>query len=70
MNLKNDLDAAIRGKDAVLVLLSHKQYLELTLDWMRDRMRVPVIVDGRNIFNREECLAAGFTFKGVGIPRS
>ena len=70
VNLTNDLDEAIRGKDAVLVLLRHKQYLELTLDWMRDRMRVPVIVDGRNVFNREECLAAGFTFKGVGLPRS
>ncbi len=70
VSLTNDLDEAIRGKDAVLVLIRHKQYLELTLDWMKERMRVPVIVDGRNVFNREECLAAGFTFKGVGYPRS
>ena len=68
--LTNDLDEAIGGSDAVLVLLRHRQYLELTPDWLRDRMRAPIIVDGRGVFKREECLAAGFTFKGVGLPRS
>jgi hypothetical protein len=32
-------------------------------------MRIPVIVDGRNVFDLEKCLRLGFSFRGVGLPR-
>jgi hypothetical protein len=35
-----------------------------------EKMRTSVIVDGRNAFDREQCIRTGFIFKGVGLPRS
>ena len=38
------------------------------LDWagLKDRMRVPLIVDGRNFLDREGLLEAGFSYEGIG----
>jgi len=67
--LVNDLEAAVKGKDCVLVATRHREYRQLSLDWLKDRMRTPIIVDGRNIFDRDSCVQAGFSFRGVGIPK-
>lgn len=67
--LVNDLEAAVKGKDCVLVATRHREYRQLSLDWLKDRMRTPIIVDGRNTFDRDSCVQAGFSFRGVGIPK-
>jgi UDP-N-acetyl-D-mannosaminuronic acid dehydrogenase len=67
--LVNDLEAAVEGRDCVLVVTRHSEYQKLSLEWLKERMRTPVIVDGRNIFDREACVKAGFSFRGVGIPK-
>jgi UDPglucose 6-dehydrogenase len=39
------------------------------LDWtgeVKERMRVPLIVDGRNFLDRDALVAAGFTYEGIG----
>jgi UDPglucose 6-dehydrogenase len=39
------------------------------LDWAGDvkgRMRVPLVVDGRNFLDRDALVAAGFTYEGIG----
>ena len=36
------------------------------LAWMRELMRTPVIVDGRNVFDRSDCEQSGFVYRGVG----
>jgi len=69
MEIGNDLEATVLGSDAIVLVTRHDEYKEMSLDWLRGKMRTPVIVDGRNNFRREECLEAGFTFRGVGIPR-
>jgi UDPglucose 6-dehydrogenase len=33
---------------------------------IRDAMRVPLIVDGRNVVDPEAARAAGFTYEGIG----
>ena len=37
-------------------------------DWPRLRatMRGDAVVDGRNIFDKQEVLAAGFRYRGIG----
>jgi len=34
---------------------------------LKKLLATPVIVDGRNVFNPEEALSSGFSFRGVGI---
>jgi UDP-N-acetyl-D-mannosaminuronic acid dehydrogenase len=69
MEVRNDLEATVQGSDAIVLVTRHDEYKEISLDWLRGKMRTPVIVDGRNNFRREECLKEGFAFRGVGIPR-
>jgi UDPglucose 6-dehydrogenase len=58
---------AIDGADAVVLVTEWPEFAEL--DWkgeVRRRMRVPLVVDGRNFLDREELVAAGFTYEGIG----
>jgi hypothetical protein len=36
------------------------------LDEMKQLMRTQLIVDGRNVFNKEACFEMGFIYRGVG----
>jgi UDP-N-acetyl-D-mannosaminuronic acid dehydrogenase len=67
--LTNELKTAVEAKDCVAIVTRHKEYTDIQLDWLRNTLATPVIVDGRNIFNPEDCEKAGFSFRGVGIGR-
>ena len=67
--ITDDLVEALRDSDCVMLVTKHKEYRELSLDQLHKYMRTPVIIDGRNVFNRHEALTHGFTFRGVGLPR-
>jgi UDPglucose 6-dehydrogenase len=58
---------AIDGADAVVLVTEWPEFGEL--DWTGDvkaRMRVPLVVDGRNFLDRERLVDAGFTYEGIG----
>lgn len=67
--ITQDLVEALRDSDCLIVVTKHNEYRELSFDLLRKYMRTPVIIDGRNVFNRQEALTNGFTFRGVGLPR-
>lgn len=68
MQITNDIEKAIEGRDCLIVVTRHKEYYSLKPGDLKAKMRTPVIVDGRNVFNQEECLSKGFSFRGVGLP--
>jgi UDPglucose 6-dehydrogenase len=58
---------ALDGADAVVLVTEWPEFREL--DWsgeVKSRMRVPLVVDGRNFLDRDELVAAGFTYEGIG----
>ena len=58
---------AIDGADAVVLVTEWPEFREL--DWtgeVKRRMRVPLVVDGRNFLDREQLIQAGFTYEGIG----
>jgi UDPglucose 6-dehydrogenase len=58
---------AVDGADAVVLVTEWPEFGEL--DWANDvkeRMSVPLVVDGRNFLDREELEQAGFTYEGIG----
>jgi len=69
VNLTSNLAEALEGKDCVAVVTKHREYYGIDLKWLKGKMRTPIIVDGRNVFDPNEAREAGFTFKGVGIGR-
>jgi UDP-N-acetyl-D-mannosaminuronic acid dehydrogenase len=61
-----DLEEALKGSDCIAIVTAHDQYKKLDLDRVKGLMRTPIIVDGRHLFNREDCIAKGFIFRGIG----
>jgi UDPglucose 6-dehydrogenase len=58
---------AIDGADAVVLVTEWPEFAEL--DWtgeVKRRMRVPLVVDGRNFLDRDKLVAVGFTYEGIG----
>jgi UDP-N-acetyl-D-mannosaminuronic acid dehydrogenase len=64
----SDLDEVIKNSDALVILTKHKEYLNLNLRDIKNKMKKHVIIDGRNTFNKEECEKAGFIYLGIGKP--
>ncbi|MEA2379532.1 MAG: UDPglucose 6-dehydrogenase [Thermoleophilaceae bacterium] len=58
---------ALEGADAAVLVTEWPEFGEL--DWtglVKERMRVPLVVDGRNFLDREALVEAGFTYEGIG----
>ena len=68
MHITNDLGKAIEGSDCLVIVTRHKEYQSLKPSALKAKMGTPVIVDGRNVFNQDECLSKGFSFRGIGLP--
>ncbi len=63
-----DAYEAARDCDAVVVLTEWKHFRELNLLRLRDGMRTPVLVDGRNLYDPAEMARLGFRYRGIGRP--
>jgi UDPglucose 6-dehydrogenase len=57
---------AAEQADALLLVTEWPEFAKLDLADLAARMKTPVLVDGRNLFNPEAARAAGFDYAGVG----
>ncbi len=57
---------ALDGADGAVLVTEWREFAELDWKGLRDRMRVPLVVDGRNFLDREALMAAGFRYEGIG----
>ena len=64
--LTRDLDEALREADCLALVTKHQLYFELDLEHVKELMRTPIIVDGRNVFSAKSCREAGFIYRGIG----
>jgi UDPglucose 6-dehydrogenase len=64
VDLCESLEEAVAGADAVVVVTEWDELRRLTS--LRDSMRNPLVVDGRNFFDPDELRAAGFTYDAIG----
>ncbi|QJW84844.1 UDP-glucose/GDP-mannose dehydrogenase family protein [Ramlibacter terrae] len=59
------LDAA-QGADALIVLTEWKNYKSPNLRALKNALRSPLVLDGRNIYEPHAMAAAGLTYMGIG----
>ena len=64
--LTKNLEEALRGSDCAIFVTDHSVYKELRPSKLKELMRTPLVVDGRNIFNEKDCSKVGLIYKGVG----
>ena len=63
-------EEAVAGADAAVIVTEWPELRELARPEVRDSMRRPLIVDGRNLLDPQRTRAAGFAYEGVGRPTS
>ncbi len=61
-----DVYKAAEGVDCLVLVTKHKDYESLDFDRLKKVMRTPVIIDGRNVFDREVLESKGFEYRAVG----
>jgi UDPglucose 6-dehydrogenase len=57
---------ALTGADALAVVTEWNTFREPDFDKMRERMRSPVVFDGRNIYSPEQMKTLGFSYFSIG----
>ena len=62
---KNAYEAA-QDADCVVLMTEWNQYRALDLEKLKNRMRTPVFVDLRNVYDPRAMQSAGFAYTGVG----
>jgi UDPglucose 6-dehydrogenase len=68
VELCRDAYRVAEGSDALIVATEWSEFRRLDLVRVRDSMRRPLVVDGRNIYDPREMAALGFTYHCVGRP--
>ncbi|TFG23754.1 MAG: nucleotide sugar dehydrogenase [Promethearchaeota archaeon] len=67
-DLTRDLNEAVSNADVLIFATNHKQYYNLDLDDIRNKVKKekPIIIDGRNIFNKKSVEDRGFIYRKLG----
>jgi len=55
-----------QGADAIVVVTDWNEFKQLDMDRIRNSMRTPVVIDGRNIYDPDKMHEMGFVYRGFG----
>jgi UDPglucose 6-dehydrogenase len=66
VSLVDEPYAAAEGADALLLVTEWNEFRQPDLPRLKQVMKQPVLLDGRNVWDAARCRAAGFTYYGVG----
>lgn len=61
-----DMYEAVEDADAILLMTEWKQFRMPLWQNLKQRMNNYLIIDGRNIYDKGEVTAEGFTYVGIG----
>ncbi len=64
----NNAYEAAKEADALLILTEWEEFASLDLEKMRDALKYPIVIDGRNLYEPAAMAAHGFTYYSVGRP--
>ena len=62
----NSAYEAAHGADALLILTEWEEFANLDLQRLRQELKYPIVIDGRNLYDPEVMAAQGFTYYSVG----
>ncbi|MCI0913396.1 UDP-glucose dehydrogenase family protein [Pseudomonas putida] len=70
LKLTEDPYACVEGADALALVTEWKQFRQPDFSRVRGLMRMPVIFDGRNIYDPLELSTLGYLYHGIGRPQA
>jgi UDPglucose 6-dehydrogenase len=68
--IRDTVEQAVQDADAAVIVTEWPELRELATAEIRDLMRNPLIVDGRNLLDPAEAERAGFAYEGIGRASS
>jgi len=66
VTLCEDAYAVAEGCDALVIVTEWNEFKQLDVKRLKDAMRLPILVDGRNIYDPARMQNVGFIYRGVG----
>ncbi len=66
VDYKKDAYGVSEGADLLIVLTEWNEFRELNFSNIKNRMKSPNIIDGRNLYDPEKMAKLGFTYQGIG----
>ncbi|MCO7214918.1 MULTISPECIES: UDP-glucose/GDP-mannose dehydrogenase family protein [unclassified Halomonas] len=64
--LAGDRIQAVKGADALVICTEWKEFRSLDFPWLKEQLSMPVVVDGRNLYDPESVRRAGLMYYAVG----
>ncbi|MHA1631591.1 MAG: nucleotide sugar dehydrogenase [Candidatus Freyarchaeota archaeon] len=61
----HDLNSALEGSVCVVLVTDHPEFKEIKLEYLKEK-GIKVLVDGRNIYDKEKAKKIGLIYKGIG----
>jgi len=58
---------ACKGADAIAIVTEWNEFRNPDFDYIKLKMKSPVIIDGRNLYDRTKMAARGFYYSGIGL---
>ncbi len=68
--LNNDLYDSLNGADALVLMTAHNDFKSIDFNKVKESMNLPIVIDGRRIYDCELLRQNGFYYKGVGAVNS
>lgn len=62
----NNAEEVVTDADLLAVITEWEEFKKLDFTRIKEKMRVPIVCDGRNIYDRQELEKLGFTYIAVG----
>lgn len=59
-------EAAVYKADALVICTEWKEFRSVDFGWLKQQLRFPIVVDGRNLYESETAQRAGMMYLGVG----
>ena len=64
----DDIYAAAKGADAIVILTNWDEFGKMDLQRVKNALRFPIIIDGRNMFDPQVMAENGISYYSVGRP--
>ena len=68
VELAGSMVEAVTGADAAVIVTEWGEFRQVCSAAVREAMRTPLVVDGRNLLDPRQARAAGFAYESVGRP--
>ena len=68
LGFATDTADALHGADCVVLVTEWQEYRDLDPVALKEQVRTPLIIDGRNVLDPVQWRAAGWTYIGMGRP--